>query len=294
MADPWHEELPFYVAGTLHPTQRAALEQHLAACPRCRVVAQEWRALADAVRDDALSRVAELPPLSPTARARLHPRLTPVGALATGANLVWAQRAVLARGSALPVVLLLLALGLLAAILAGDAGAGGFPLLLLAPSAAALSAALLYGPEVDPATELVATTPTPAPTLLLARLTWVLLCVATLATVASFLLAGTGRIMGLQLIAAWLGPLLVLAALATLLALLWGPLLGAGVSLGLWAGALALLHTEMSGQPMIAVSLRPLLSPDLVLFGSEIVAAALLWAMAWLALRRLPPRLREV
>ncbi len=65
MAKHWHDLLPFYVAGQLPTAERIALEQHLLSCQECRAALDEWRALADAVRRDASSREADLPPLSP-------------------------------------------------------------------------------------------------------------------------------------------------------------------------------------------------------------------------------------
>jgi WD40 repeat protein len=65
MAKHWHDLLPFYVAGQLPAAERIALEQHLMQCDECRAALDEWRALANAVRKEAQSRTANLPPLSP-------------------------------------------------------------------------------------------------------------------------------------------------------------------------------------------------------------------------------------
>jgi tetratricopeptide (TPR) repeat protein len=60
-----HDQLPFYVAGTLPPDERATFERHLAACPECRAALREWQVIAEAVRQDAAARPesGDLPPL---------------------------------------------------------------------------------------------------------------------------------------------------------------------------------------------------------------------------------------
>lgn len=57
------DQLPFYVAGKLSPAERAALDDHLAACDPCRAALDEWQRIAEDVRTQAASRVQVLPPL---------------------------------------------------------------------------------------------------------------------------------------------------------------------------------------------------------------------------------------
>lgn len=63
MHEIWLDQLPYYVAGTLDPAGRAALEMHLRECEACRAALAQWEAIAGAVREDAASRVEALPPL---------------------------------------------------------------------------------------------------------------------------------------------------------------------------------------------------------------------------------------
>jgi anti-sigma factor RsiW len=62
--DQWHDQLPFYVAGTLPEPERLALDEHLRGCAACRAEVKAWQLIAEAVRADAIARVAphELPP----------------------------------------------------------------------------------------------------------------------------------------------------------------------------------------------------------------------------------------
>ncbi len=68
MHEYWEDRLPYYVAGTLDPAERSALERHLRECPVCQDLLHEWQLIAHAVRADASSRVGVLPLLK-----RVHP-----------------------------------------------------------------------------------------------------------------------------------------------------------------------------------------------------------------------------
>ncbi len=57
--DPWHDRLPFYVAGTLPAAERLALDEHLRDCAICRAGVTSWREIAEAVRAEAVARVPE-------------------------------------------------------------------------------------------------------------------------------------------------------------------------------------------------------------------------------------------
>jgi WD40 repeat protein/anti-sigma factor RsiW len=77
MAKHYHDLLPFYLNGRLPTAELIALEQHLLSCQECRAALDEWRALADAVSTEAVSRAADLPPLSPQLyRAQQEPATT--------------------------------------------------------------------------------------------------------------------------------------------------------------------------------------------------------------------------
>ncbi len=57
------DQLPFYVADQLAPAERAALDEHLAACAACRAALDDWHTVADEVRATAASRVQRFPAL---------------------------------------------------------------------------------------------------------------------------------------------------------------------------------------------------------------------------------------
>jgi hypothetical protein len=286
MHDEWANLLPFYVTDRLSAEDRAAVAAHLAECTMCRAVVREWRAIAEAVQAEASMRAIALPPLSAAVRIKLRRRPTMAQAVRAAAGLVWAQRVVMTRNGLGTAVILLLFLSALLALQLRHGIPVALPLLALVPVVAALAVAFLYGPEIDPAFEIVAATPTQPGTLLLARLTLALGFVVSVAALASVLLSATSGAALSTLVGAWLGPLLLLSAVATVLALLWGPLIAAGVTLALWGSVVALLSAELGGYPLIEASLQPLLQPGWLLFVSQVVIAAFLWSLGALILAR--------
>lgn len=284
MHEPWQDWLPFYVTGQLPPNERRAVAQHLDACPACRIVLQEWQAVAAGVQGLTAARATGLPPLAPVVLAQVRPRPRLGQALAAAMSLVWAQRVLLMHTRIGPAGLVLLALG--AVLVSGLPDRGLLLWLLLVPILAGLSGVALYSPQADPAFELVATTPIPPPTLVFARLTCLLGAVGSVALLGS---VPVSRLTGVTLsgvVAAWLGPALLLAALATLLALLWRPLAAAAVTLGLWIGVISLLQAELGGQPLLPWSLRGLLQPSGGLLAAQLGTALALWAVSWWVLTR--------
>lgn len=277
--DECRAQLPFYVAGTLPRNEQAAIERHLDDCERCRAELREWQFLAGTVRREAAARRVSLPPLSAVVRANLYRRPTPGEAMRSAAHLIGAQWPVL-RGL-LPAALLVLLLGILGTIALRDDTRAALPLLALAPIVAALSVAFLHHTEADPAWEVVAATPTSPGALVFARLTLVLgIIVAVMLGGSLAVSVATGEMLG-PLVAVWLGPLLLLSALATVLAVRWTPVIGAGVSLTLWVTVISTLVKELAGDPLLALSLRPLLDPGWWLLGGYLVAAAFLWYLSW-------------
>ncbi|WP_214318231.1 hypothetical protein [Nonomuraea sediminis] len=107
---------------------------------------------------------------------------------------------------------------------------------LSAPLVAGLGVAGLYGPEQDRAFELVAATPTSPRLVLLARVTLVYGYDLAIALAVSGLLWLSGKASDgpAALIASWLGPMTLLAALSLLLAVCWNPAGAIGVTLGVW------------------------------------------------------------
>lgn len=71
MHNKWLDLIPFYVAGTLEPSDSAALEHHLARCEDCFRALNEWREVATVVRREAKAWAEPLPPLSQSFRAQL-------------------------------------------------------------------------------------------------------------------------------------------------------------------------------------------------------------------------------
>jgi anti-sigma factor RsiW len=256
------------------------MEQHLADCQDCRGELERWQNVAAGVQERAEHRAQDLPPLSAVLRANLQPQPTALEAFRASLNLIRAQHAVTLRGPNSLATLVFVLLALLAASrLEGTLTA--LPLLIALPVVAALYMAFLSGPKVDPTYELVAATSTPAATLVFSRLTLVLAFLVGLALpggLAVGLLTGYSPVF---LTAAWLGPMLLLAALTTLLALLWRPAVAAGVTLSLWAGVVALFGVELQAGQGLRFSLLPLLQPGFGLFMAQLLGAGLLWWLAW-------------
>ena len=277
--------LPFYLNRTLEAEEASSVEQHLAGCARCQASLAQWEHLA-LVAGRAVPEAGCLPPLSPLVRAGLH-RLSLRQALASSLSLVWAQRVVL-RGP----WLLVLAVVIVVAVL-GTMFLGSLPLFALVPILAALIVTQTMSNEYDPAYEITEALPTPTGTLIFARLTLALALIVGLAGTGSILVAALDGGELLILVMAWLGPMLVLSAFATLLSLLWRPLPAAGVTLLGWGLVILQLAREQMGVSASLISLRHLLHPDGLLVAAELLLAGLLWLLAWLWLSRgTPPALR--
>jgi anti-sigma factor RsiW len=279
MHEQWEKQLPFYVAGALPAEEHAALEQHLKDCAACRDELTAWRHLAAAVRGEAEERATALPPISPVVRANLKRPPSSGEAMWSSARLIGAQWPVLR--SLLPVALLVLLLGVFGTLALRDDTEAALPLLTLVPIVGALCVSFLHHGEVDPAWEIVAAAPTSPGALVFARLTLILGAIV-LVMLGGILTVSmtTGEMVG-PLVAVWLGPLLLLSALATVLAIRWTAAIGAGVSLVLWLSVISMLVKELAGNPLPMLSLQPLLDPGWLLFGGHLVAAALLWYLSW-------------
>jgi hypothetical protein len=124
------------------------------------------------------------------------------------------------------------------AAVARPATGAGVVLALVAPIVAAAGVAGTYRSRRDPATELVAATPTAGPLLLLVRLALVFGYDLVLAVAASAVLTVTaaGGAASLHtLIAAWLGPMALLSSVSLLVAVRFGADVALGAAIGLWA-----------------------------------------------------------
>jgi hypothetical protein len=290
--------LPFYINQTLSTSETARAEAHLAACPTCRASLDEWKSLAEAANraavqpmiQDLMQPALNLPPLSPVVVANLRRNMPLHQAFLSAANLVWAQHIFLGRGFLMPALGSLVLLGSLAAYGLGYLRSQWIvlPLLAVIPIAAALVTAFLFSTEEDPAREIIASVPTPAGTIIFARLTLGLGAIGLLAGLSSMALAAFERGFSafFDLVAVWLGPALLISAVTTTLSLVLHPKMASGIALLLWGSLLIVLHKELTGSPLPGVSLAWMLKPDWVLVGLQSLLAGVLWGSCWLWLAR--------
>ena len=287
--------LPFYLNQTLDDDDRMAVERHLADCPHCRETLAEWRQLAAAANREDVWLSLPVPPLSPLVRANLKRHVPLPQAFLTAAGLIWAQRIFLFGGLLLPI----LGAIILVMILASLAGSvqntvlgtvwAILPLFVLLPILAAVTVAFLNNFESDPAYEIVMATPVPTATLVFARLTLALSSIMLISLLSCLMLSVVGQQSFFDLAAAWVGPLLFMSALTTLLSILWRPSVAIAISLAAWGGLVILLASEAGGNPLIGISLLPLLQPGWSLLAGELILAGVLWLSSWLWLAREAP-----
>jgi anti-sigma factor RsiW len=289
------ELLPFYFNKTLNESQSARVQAHLSACTACREALEAWADIASATA--AEQRGTSLPRLSPLVQASLHRRPSLRQATASAAHLIWSQRVFIAKNWLLPSLGSLIGSGALAALMFSNLAKNwaNVPLFAIVPMAAALTSAFLYTFEDDPTRELIAAAPTSLATLLFARLSLALGTIGLMGFAGSLLatLLGQGQHSLLEMVAAWLGPMLLLSALTTVFSLRLHPRVASGAALGLWGLLLILLFAEQAGAPLLRVSLIWLLQPGWALFAGQALLAGLLWLGAWLWLNsHLPAHIR--
>jgi anti-sigma factor RsiW len=284
------DQIPFYAAGTLSDGSSAALEVHLSVCPACRSELANWEQIARAMQE--ASAAGELPTLSTWVRHSLRRRPSLRESFQAAAGMVWAQRAVLLRGAVLPAVVMAIAAGVLAAILLGGFSQVSpqlyavIPLFFLVPLIAILAVAYLQSSDTDPAFEILAATSTSPGTLVSARLTLALGVIGLLALIGSLVIGGFAGASLRWLIGAWLGPLLLLSALTTILALVWNPQIAIGVSLTLWSGVVVLALAALQRPFPWRFSPLFLLQPGWEILVAQIFLAGLLWYAAVRLLQR--------
>jgi hypothetical protein len=213
----FEELLPLYAAGQLDNVVRAEVETHLAACAECHADLELWRAVSTEI--GASNRLLIAPAsLVDCALERVR---TPYGfnlACLRAWQLLHAQTFLVQR-EMWPACAAVMALGVIIALLSNHIEAIYF----IAPLVAASSLTILFGPDHDPALELVLATPTSPWKVLLARLSIVSAYNLLLALAASLvlLLIVPPGLLG-TLILGWLGPMAFLSALALLLSLWLG------------------------------------------------------------------------
>jgi Putative zinc-finger len=234
------ELLAEYAAGTLDPAQRSEVEAHLAACPDCRADLAAWAGLAAAA-----TREPTEPPPGPELvyRVMVQSALSePPPSDRPPTRLSLALVVAEARLLRLPVLVasalvMALAVALAATQTAAADGWAGDVLALIAPVVAAIGISGVYGPQRDPAFEVVAATPTTVRLILLVRIALVFGYDLALALAASGAVTVAGAdAAGLPaLVVAWLGPMALLSALCVLLVVWVGADIAIGVALALWS-----------------------------------------------------------
>jgi hypothetical protein len=232
-----------FVNGTLEPSQRDEVREHVATCPACRNEEAQWRALAGAaVR--SVSATVTAPPAGPfiegvlaasepgvssglTARrlvperrgsgVALEDSLANAGSLPRHVVAVLAAQLHVVRSGIWAASALVFAVGSL--LIAEGSVDAGRAFALLAPLIAAAGISVVFGSSSDPRLEVALCTATSPRLVLLARLVLVFAFDLGLAVAASLALVGVHRGGGLwELIGAWLGPMLLLTCLSLVVA----------------------------------------------------------------------------
>ncbi|MEV0134543.1 hypothetical protein AB0H83_39545 [Dactylosporangium sp. NPDC050688] len=132
-------------------------------------------------------------------------------------------------------------------VLAGWVSVPAQPVLaVVVPLAAALAVAGACGGDELPG-ELVRATPTSVRTVLLARLTLVLGAVFVAALIGSLVLSVAGAGGPGRLLAAWLGPMVLLSAVSFACSVAWRPAVGLSAALAVWVLRVLLASGSVDG-----------------------------------------------
>ena len=170
----------------------------------------------------------------------------------------------------------------------GGGGDDSFKMLLslVAPLLAVAGVAAVYGPESDPAFEVLAITPTSPRLVLLVRVTLVFgydLVLSLAASVLAPLVAPDVRLVGL--VAAWLGPMTLLLAVSLVLAMWIGPGWSMAVAGALWALRVVTVSIPGLAEGWLGAGMRLVWATS-----PSTVAAAVLLVLAAAGLSRRPGR----
>jgi hypothetical protein len=277
--------LPMYVSGALVKSEWQRVEHHLAECMQCKDDLEFWQVVSSAIVSANEQFVAP-PMLAERALAHLHAQKNKPSVLRYAVQLLESQ-APLVRQEIWPASLVIMVIGSFAAFLSGHTEA----VRMLSPLVAAAGLAVIYGPENDPAVELVLATPTSPRQILLARLTLVYGYNLLLAMTASLgLLAMVPIEMLGQLILGWLGPMTFLSALALLLSLWIGTANAVAIAYGAWLLQIMAGGMLFSPEALISAEAMPLLVAYRQFWNSPILLLALALVLAscavWLAGKR--------
>lgn len=284
MSDHILDELPYYINGSLPLELYKQVAAHLSDCQICQNELAEWEQIAHLIPEDIQQRSVVLPALSPIVRNRVHLPHTFIQDLQSALGLIWVQRVVILPGGVLASVALAVALGVIATARFGFQSNPLLltPLLILVPCIAVIAIGFIYSEETDPAYEVLLATPTPTAVLIFSRLTLALSLITGLSFLGSLLLHFLGVSQLNHLVMAWLGPMLLLSGLTTVLVLYFGPFIATGISLILWITTIVMLVTEIEEASMVNFSVARLLYPDGWLVFSQLVIAAALWFLGWM------------
>ena len=279
MSDHFLDQLPFFLNKTLPNEIQDQIKSHLLTCQTCRDELANWEQIARHIQEDS----GTLPSLSPVVKVNLHAPQTLTQALQSTLGLIWVQNAVIFRGGVLSSITLAIALGVFTTALFSINASTLFmlPLLILVPCIAVVTIALIHNEETDPAYELLMATPTPAAALIFARFSLILCLITGLTAFGSLLLAFTGVSQLFQIVFVWIGPMLILSGLTTVLVLLVGSLTATGISLTLWIGVVIILIAEIQGYPILNFSIAAMLNPGGWLVFIQLILAILLWLIGW-------------
>ncbi len=223
------EQLILYAANRLDERERSRFEEHLASCAECQADLPLWKAVANEI---VASDTPEVAPshLAERALEQIHRVSTPQSSLRRVLQLLRAQ-AFLVQHEMWPASAAVMALAVAVAVLSRHAEFIYF----VTPLVSAASLSVLFGPEQDPAHELLLSTPTSSWKLLLARLGIVSAynLVLAVAALCVLLLAFPPGLLG-TLAIGLLAPLAFLSALALLLSLWIGTGQAIAVTYILW------------------------------------------------------------
>ncbi len=245
------EQVMLYAANQLGEVDRARFEQHLASCAQCQADLELWQTVA---MESVSLHVGETAPSALAERAleQIHRVGTPRSFLRRVFQLLRAQ-ALLVQREMWPASASVMALAVAVAFVSRHAEFMYF----ITPLVAAASLSILFGPDQDPARELVLASPTSSWKLLLARLGIVSAynLVIALAALSVLLLAFPPGLVG-TLAVGVLAPMAFLSALALLLSLWIGTGQAVAVTYVLWLmqyGTYALVGTWMTSPAWVAV-----------------------------------------
>jgi hypothetical protein len=225
----YQEQIPLYITCELELEERHELEKHLSVCSTCQAELKFWQELVSEIN---ISNSQVLAPIGLDERVlqSIHTKPQLQTVLQRAWQLLGAQ-AYLVKREMWPTSAIIMALGVIVALLSNHVEAIYF----VAPLVAAASLAMLYNPEYDPAYELALSTPTSPWKILLARLSVVStynLILAILASLAMLIIIPP-NLLGM-VIMGWLAPMAFLSALALLLSLWISTSNAIIISYGLW------------------------------------------------------------